>query len=66
VRYQQVRMINPGDMKMTTNESTSKIEAAYDVTIEPLSLEKLDQVVGGINPQPLPPRDPDPRGLNAQ
>jgi hypothetical protein len=23
----------------------------------------LDQVVGGINPQPLPPRDPDPQGL---
>jgi bacteriocin-like protein len=51
---------------MTTNESTSKIEAAYDVTIEPLSDEKLDQVVGGINPQPLPPRDPDPQGLRAQ
>ena len=51
---------------MTTNKSTPKIEAAYDVNIEPLSDEKLDQVVGGINPQPLPPRDPDPQGLRAQ
>ena len=59
-------MINPGDMKMTTNEYTPKIEAAYDVTIEALSDETLDQVVGGINPQPLPPRDPDPQGLRAQ
>jgi hypothetical protein len=58
-------MINPGDMKMTTNEYTSKIEAAY-LTIESLSDEMLDQVVGGINPQPLPPRDPDPQGLRAQ
>jgi hypothetical protein len=53
-------------MKMTVNEYTPKIEAAYDVTIEALSDEMLDQVVGGINPQPLPPRDPDPQGLRAQ
>ena len=59
-------MINPGEMNMTTNEYTHKIGAAYGVTIEALSDEMLDQVVGGINPQPLPPRDPDPQGLRAQ
>jgi hypothetical protein len=53
-------MINPGDMKMTNYESISEKETAYDVTIEPLSDENLDQVAGGINPQPLPPRDPGP------
>jgi hypothetical protein len=45
-------------MKMTNCESISEKETAYDVTIEPLSDENLDQVAGGINPQPLPPRGP--------
>jgi hypothetical protein len=28
-----------------------------------LSEETLDRVVGGLNPQPLPPRDPNPDEL---
>ena len=51
---------------MNTNGFTNKIETALDDTIEALSDQSLDQVAGGINPQPLPPRDPDPHGLRAQ
>jgi hypothetical protein len=32
---------------------------------ETLSDETLDQVAGGINPQPLPPRDPEPDHFRA-
>jgi hypothetical protein len=41
---------------MNTNGFTNKTETAFDETIEALSDEALDQVAGGINPQPLPPR----------
>ncbi len=51
---------------MNTDGFTNKTETAFDETIETLSDEALDQVAGGINPQPLPPRDPDPHGLRAQ
>ena len=41
---------------MNTIGFTKKTETAFDETIEALSDETLDQVAGGINPQPLPPR----------
>jgi len=51
---------------MNTNGFTVKSEAAFDALIENLSDDALDHVVGGINPQPLPPRDPNPHGVLAQ
>ena len=51
---------------MNTNGFTNNTETACDETIEALSNEALDHVVGGINPQPLPPRDPEPHGLRAR
>jgi len=50
---------------MNTDSFTTKAKAAYDESIEKLSDELLDHVAGGINPQPLPPRDPEPHGLRA-
>jgi hypothetical protein len=44
---------------------TKKTETAFNETIEALSDETLDQVAGGINPQPLPPRDPEPDHFRA-
>ena len=51
---------------MNSNGFTKNTETTFDETIEALSDEALDQVAGGINPQPLPPRDPDPHGFRAQ
>jgi hypothetical protein len=51
---------------MNTNSFTNKTETAFDEAIEALSDETLDQVAGGINPQPLPPHDPHPDSLRAQ
>ena len=51
---------------MNSNGFTNNTETAFDETIEALSDEALDQVAGGINPQPLPPRDPHPDGFRAQ
>jgi hypothetical protein len=42
--------------EMNTNGFTNKTETAFDESVEALSDEALDQVAGGINPQPLPPR----------
>lgn len=42
--------------------TTDKAKAAFDT----LSDKALDCVAGGVNPQPLPPRDPEPRDLRAQ
>jgi hypothetical protein len=51
---------------MSTNGFTNKTETAFDKTAEALSDDALDQVAGGINPQPLPPRDPGPHDSRAQ
>jgi bacteriocin-like protein len=51
--------------QMNTIGFTKKTETAFDETIETLSDETLDQVTGGINPQPLPPRDPEPDHFRA-
>jgi bacteriocin-like protein len=42
--------------------ANDKATTAFDT----LSDEALDNVVGGINPQPLPPRDPEPHELRAR
>jgi hypothetical protein len=42
--------------------TTDKAKAAFDT----LTDEALDHVAGGINPQPLPPRDPNPHDARAQ
>jgi hypothetical protein len=52
--------------QMNTNGFTNKTETALDKTTEALSDDALDQVAGGINPQPLPPRDPGPHDSRAQ
>jgi hypothetical protein len=52
--------------QMNSNGFTNNTETAFDETIEALSDETLDQVAGGINPQPLPPRDPNPHDFRAQ
>ena len=51
---------------MNSNGFTNNTETTFDATIDSLSDETLDQVAGGINPQPLPPRDPDPHGFRPQ
>jgi hypothetical protein len=51
---------------MNTNGFTSKHENAFSENIETLSDANLDHVSGGINPQPLPPRDPGPHEGRAQ
>jgi hypothetical protein len=50
---------------MNTIGFTKKTETAFNETIEALSDETLDQVAGGINPQPLPPRAPEPDHFRA-
>jgi hypothetical protein len=50
---------------MNTDGLTNTSEAAFDEAIEALSDETLGQVAGGINPQPLPPRDPEPDRFRA-
>jgi hypothetical protein len=51
---------------MNTNGFTNKTENAFDENFEMLSDANLDHVSGGINPQPLPPRDPEPHELRAR
>ena len=43
---------------MNTNRETNRSETV--LCNETISDETLDHVVGGLNPQPLPPRDPNP------
>jgi hypothetical protein len=50
-----------GDSSMSTNCKTNRSETA--LRNETISDETLDHAVGGINPQPLPPRDPEPQGM---
>jgi len=50
---------------MNTIGFTNKTETPFGETIETLSDEALDHVAGGINPQPLPPRDPEPDHFRA-
>jgi hypothetical protein len=44
---------------MTTTNLNKTIRQNEDIIA--LSDETLDHVTGGVNPQPLPPRDPEPR-----
>lgn len=51
---------------MNTNGFTNKPKNAFNENIEALSDANLDYVSGGINPQPLPPRNPEPHELRAR
>jgi hypothetical protein len=46
---------------MSANRKANRNETV--LRNETISDETLDHVVGGINPQPLPPRDPEPQGM---
>ena len=45
--------------QMTTTNLNETIRRNEGISA--LSDETLDHVAGGVNPQPLPPRDPEPR-----
>jgi hypothetical protein len=67
-RYECVTLHQPliAEIAMNTNGFTNKTENAFDENIETLSDANLDHVSGGVNPQPLPPRDPEPHELRAR
>jgi hypothetical protein len=66
-RYERVTSHQPltAEIAMNTNGFINKPKNAFNENIEALSDANLDYVSGGINPQPLPPRNPEPHELRA-